>query len=438
MTESLIGFGAVLFLVLMRMPIAFAMGLVGMIGYMVETSFRGSISMVARLVIDASQDYGLSVVPLFVLMGLFVNKGGISRELYQVSNAFLGHFRGGLAMATIVACGGFAAICGSSLATAATMSKVAMPEMRKFGYADSLSTASIAAGGTLGILIPPSVILVIYGLLTETSIGKLFIAGIIPGFLGILFYLVAVRYSVARNPAAGPAGPRSSWGARFTALKGVWAVLLLFFLVIGGLYGALDFWPIYLAFSPTEAAGMGAAGAFLIALLRGNLTVKDTFEVLRETAMTTASLFSVLIGAWVFSNFVNVAGLPEALRGAVTAYDVSPWVVMAMIIAIYIALGCIFESLSMLLLTVPIFFPLVIGLGFDPVWFGIVVVVVTEISLITPPVGLNVFILKSVVGDVTTATVFKGVTPFWVMDILRLALLLAVPGLALFLPGQMH
>lgn len=440
MTESLIGFGAVLVLVLLRMPIAFAMGLVGMVGFMLETSFRGSISMVARLMIDASQDYGLSVVPLFILMGLFVNKGGISRELYQVSNAFLGHFRGGLAMATIVACGGFAAISGSSLATAATMSKVAMPEMRKYGYADSLSTASIAAGGTLGILIPPSVILVIYGLLTETSIGKLFIAGIIPGFLGIVFYLIAVKYSVTRNPEAGPAGPRSTREQRIQALLGVWAVLLLFFLVIGGLYGILNFWPINLAFSPTEAAGMGAAGAFLIALFRGSLSFKDTFEVLRETSITTASLFSVLIGAWIFSNFVNVAGLPEALRGAVTAYDVPPWVVMALIIAIYIVLGCIFESLSMLLLTVPIFFPLVAGeggLGFDPIWFGIIVVVVTEISLITPPVGLNVFVLKGVVGDVSTGTVFKGVTPFWVMDILRLALLLAIPALALYLPSHM-
>ncbi|WGI22276.1 TRAP transporter large permease [Amylibacter sp. IMCC11727] len=440
MTESLIGFGAVLVLVLLRMPIAFAMGLVGMIGFMLETSFRGSISMVARLMIDASQDYGLSVVPLFILMGLFVNKGGISRELYQVSNAFLGHFRGGLAMATIVACGGFAAISGSSLATAATMSKVAMPEMRKFGYADSLSTASIAAGGTLGILIPPSVILVIYGLLTETSIGKLFIAGIIPGFLGIVFYLIAVKYSVTRNPEAGPAGPRATREERIQALLGVWAVLLLFFLVIGGLYGVLNFWPINLAFSPTEAAGMGAAGAFLIALFRGSLSFKETFEVLRETSITTASLFSVLIGAWIFSNFVNVAGLPEALRGAVTAYDVPPWVVMALILAIYIVLGCIFESLSMLLLTVPIFFPLVAGeggLGFDPIWFGIIVVVVTEISLITPPVGLNVFVLKGVVGDVSTGTVFKGVTPFWVMDILRLALLLAIPALALYLPSHM-
>jgi tripartite ATP-independent transporter DctM subunit len=435
MIESLIGFAAVLVLVLLRMPIAFAMGLVGMVGYMIETSYRGAISMVGRLIIDTSQDYGLSVVPLFVLMGLLVNKSGISRELYQVSNAFLGHMRGGLAMATVVACGGFAAICGSSLATAATMSKVAMPEMRKYGYADSLSTASIAAGGTLGILIPPSVILVIYGLLTETSIGKLFIAGIIPGVMGILFYLLAVRITVARNPDAGPAGPRTDWAGRVAALKGVWAVLLLFGLVIGGLYGALDFWPLHLAFSPTEAAGMGAAGAFLIALARGGLSFAALREVLSETATTTASLFSVLIGAWVFSNFVNIAGLPEALQSGVTSLGLSPWMVMVLIVLIYVALGCVFESLSMLLLTVPIFFPLVTGLGFDPVWFGIIVVVVTEISLITPPVGLNVFILKGVVGDVSTATIFRGVTPFWLVDILRLLLLLLIPGLVLFLPS---
>ena len=244
-----------------------------------------------------------------------------------------------------------------------------------------------------------------------------------------------MRITVARNPKAGPAGPRTDWAGRISALKGVWAVLLLFGLVIGGLYGALDFWPIYLAFSPTEAAGMGAAGAFLIALARGSLSFRDLKEVLAETATTTASLFAVLIGAWVFSNFVNIAGLPEALQGGVSSLGLSPWMVMGLIVLIYVALGCVFESLSMLLLTVPIFFPLVTGLGFDPVWFGIIVVVVTEISLITPPVGLNVFILKGVVGDVTTGTIFRGVTPFWVMDIVRLALLLAIPGLVLFLPS---
>jgi len=437
MFESVIGLGAVLILVFLRMPIAIAMGLVGFVGYMEIRGFRGAISMVGRLVIDTAQDYGLSVVPLFILMGLFVNKGGLSRELYQVSYAFLGHFRGGLAMATIVACAGFSAICGSSLATAATMSKVAMPQMRKYNYADSLSTASIAAGGTLGILIPPSVILVIYGLLTETSIGKLFIAGIVPGLLGVLLYLAAVRWTIFRNPDAGPAGERTSLAGQIVALKGVWAVLLLFFLVIGGLYGVLDFWPLNLTFSPTEAAGMGAAGAFLIALSRGTLNFSATVQVLVETAQTTAALFTVLIGAWVFSNFVNLAGLPEALRAAVSAAGLAPMSVMLMILLIYIVLGCVFESLSMLLLTVPIFFPLVTSLGFDPVWFGIIVVVVTEISLITPPVGLNVFVLKGVVGNVSTATIFRGVTPFWIVDILRLALLVLVPWIVLFLPDRM-
>ena len=437
MIEALIGFGAVLGLVLLRVPIAFAMGLVGMIGYMHLNSFRGAISMVGRLIIDTTQNYGLSVVPLFILMGLFVNKGGLSRELYQVSYAFLGHLRGGLAMATICACAGFSAICGSSLATAATMSKVAMPQMRKYGYDDALSTASIAAGGTLGILIPPSVILVIYGLLTETSIGQLFIAGIIPGLLGVVFYLAAVGFTVWRRPGAGPAGERTPWTKRLAAIRGVWAVLLLFFLVIGGLYGALNIWPVNLTFSPTEAAGMGAMGAFLIALARGGLTLGGTWEVLREAAFTSAQLFTVLIGAWVFSNFVNLAGLPEGLRELVTAYSVSPEMVMLLILAVYIVLGCVFESLSMLLLTVPIFFPLVTSLGYDPVWFGIIVVVVTEISLITPPVGLNVFVLRGVVPDVTTGTIFRGVTPFWIADILRLALLVAVPWLVLVLPRSM-
>ncbi len=445
MTAALIGFGLVLFLVLLRMPIVFAMGFVGTFGYLYERGgsfadargFKAAMSMVGRQITDTAQDYGLSVIPLFILMGLFVNKGGLSRELYAVSNAFLGHFRGGLAMATVAACGGFSAICGSSLATAATMSKVAMPEMRRYGYADSLSTASIAAGGTLGILIPPSVILVIYGLLTETSIGKLFMAGIIPGIIGIGFYLGAVRWTVWRNPGAGPAGERTAWPARLRALRGVWAVLLLFFLVIGGLYGVFDIAPLNLTFSPTEAAGMGAMGAFLIALLRGGLTVSDTIDTLRETAFTSAALFAVLIGAQIFSNFINLAGLPDALIAMVTAYDVSPFTVIVMILAIYIVLGCVFESLSMLLLTVPIFFPLVSSLGYDPVWFGIVVVVVTEISLITPPVGLNVFILKGVVGDVSTATVFRGVTPFWIADLLRLALIVAVPWLVLVLPASM-
>ena len=438
MVTSILGLAAVLILSLLRVPIAIAMSVVGVLGYAMETSMSASISMAARLITDASQDYSLTVVPLFVLMGLFVNKGGMADELYEAAYSFLGHLRGGLAMATIVACGGFSAISGSSLATAATMSRVAMPQMRRFGYKDTLSTGSIAAGGTLGILIPPSVILIIYGLLTETSIGKLFLAGIVPGVLGILLYLVAVRFAVWRDPSAGPAGERSTMRQRLQALRGVWAILLLFFIVIGGLYGALNFWPIYITFSPTEAAGVGATGAFLISLFRGQMKLRDMFSALSEAVTTTASLFAVLIGAWIFSNYVNMAGLPTQLQNLVLSWGTSPFLVMAMIILIYVLLGCVFESMSMLLLTVPVFFPVITALGFDPVWFGIVVVVVVEISLITPPVGLNVFVLKRVVSNVSTRTIFKGVTPFWIVDLVRLAILLGIPAVTLFLPNSIH
>ncbi|MGJ8546020.1 MAG: TRAP transporter large permease [Sulfitobacter sp.] len=435
MTLALIGFAAVLVLVLLRIPIAFAMGIVGIFGYAHETSMTAAVSMASRLILDAARDYGLSVIPLFVLMGLFVNQSGMSREIYRAAYAFLGHLRGGLAMATIAACGLFAAISGSSLATAATMSRVAMPEMRRFGYADSLSTASIAAGGTLGILIPPSVILIIYGLLTQSSISALFLAGLVPGIIGIIFYMGAVAYVVTRDPAAGPPGERSTWRARAAALRGVIAVLGLFVFVIGGLYGLFNWAPLNLAFSPTEAAGMGAMGTFLIALFRRRMSWRDMITALTETAVTTVGLFSILIGAWIFSNFVNYVGMPEALVAFITERDMSPSMVLLMILLMYIALGCVFESLSMMVLTVPVFFPVISQLGFDPIWFGIVVVVVTEISLITPPVGLNVFIMKSVVQDVPTATIFKGVTPFWIVDILRLALIVLVPQVVLFMPA---
>jgi tripartite ATP-independent transporter DctM subunit len=333
-------------------------------------------------------------------------------------------------MATVVACGGFSAICGSSLATSATMSKVAMPPMRKYGYADSLATASIAAGGTLGILIPPSVILVIYGLLTESSIRELFAAGFIPGILGILLYLVAVRYVVWRNPEAGPAGEKTEWPERIKALKGVWGVLVLFTVVMGGIYLGI--------FTPTEAAGIGAGGAFLITLFRGRMTLRNLFETLTDTARTSAMLFAVVIGALIFSDFINRAGLPDMLLELVTSMDVAPIVVILAILGIYIVLGMVFESLSMMLLTVPVFYPLVASLGYDLVWFGIVVVVVTEISLITPPVGMNVFVLSAVLRDVKTGTIFKGVTPFWCADIVRLALIVFVAQIALFLPELLY
>lgn len=441
MTIALIGFAILLLLILVvRIPIAFAMGIVGFFGFaymqglswenLHNFNFNSALSMAAKRVIDTSQEYSLSVIPLFVLMGNLITQSGLSQELYRASYTFLGHKKGGLSMATVVACGGFSAICGSSLATSATMAKVAMPPMRAYGYADSLAAASIAAGGTLGILIPPSVILVIYGLLTETSIRELFAAGLLPGLLGILLYLLAVRFVVWRNPEMGPCGEKLDWRAKIAALSSVWGVLMLFSLVMGGIYLGV--------FTPTEAAGIGAGGAFSIALMRQSLTCKSVFAILTDTARTSAMLFAVLIGALIFSNFINRAGLPSDLLDMVNNLAVSPFLVIVFILGVYLVLGMVFESLSMLLLTVPIFFPLVESLGYDLVWFGIVVVVVTEISLITPPVGMNVFVLAAVLKDVKAGTIFKGVTPFWCADVVRLVLITTISSLSLFLPQLLY
>jgi tripartite ATP-independent transporter DctM subunit len=429
MEASLIGFAFLLIFILAKMPIPMAMAVVGFVGFGEAINYHASLAMVAQVASEEGMNYGLSVVPLFILMGNFVTQSGLSHELYKSSYAFLGHRKGGLAMATIVACGGFSAVCGSSLATAATMSKVAMPSMRKFGYADSLATGSIAAGGTLGILIPPSVILVIYGLMTETDIGQLFAAGILPGLLGIFCYLCAVAAATAINPEIGPRGERVPWLDRFKSLKGVWGVLLLFFIVMGGIYAGI--------FTPTEAAGIGATGAFLFTLFRKKLTLGILKKVLVDSASTTAMIFFLLIGSMIFANFVNVVGMPYALSDFVLGWDVSPFVVILILMLVYILLGCILESMSMIVLTVPVFYPMIQALGFDLIWFGIVVVVVTEISLITPPVGLNVFVLKAVLPDVKVSTIFKGVTPFWIADIVRLILIVTFPPISLFLANLM-
>ena len=432
MDASLLGFGILLALIFARVPIGFAMAFVGFFGFAILNDYNwvSALSMASRRIIDTSQEYSLSVIPLFILMGNLVTKSGLSRELYTASHTFLGHLRGGLSMATVVACGAFSAICGSSLATVATMSKIAMPPMRKYGYSDALATASVAAGGTLGILIPPSVILVIYGIMTQQSIRELFAAGLLPGVIGIALYLGAVAWTVWRNPSAGPKGARSTARQRLHALRGVWGTLLLFVIVLGGIYGGI--------FTPTEAAGIGAAGAFIIALLRRTLTWRITFQVLVETAQTASSLFIVIIGALIFSNFITRAGLPNQLLALVTGFELSPLAVIFLLLGVYLILGCVFESLSMLLLTVPLFYPLVDALGFDLVWFGIVVVVVTEISLITPPVGLNVFVLSGVLKDVKTATIFRGVTPFWCADIIRLLLITLLPAISLLLPQWLY
>ena len=306
MTASIIGFVVVLVLCMVRVPIAFSMGIVGFVGFGLEISWSPAFALVAQVFFDTGLDYGLSVVPLFVMMGVFVAHAGLSDDLFNASNAFLGHRRGGLAMASVVACGGFGAICGSSIATVATMARVAMPSMRRFGYDDRLAAGSIAAGGTLGILIPPSIVLIIYGLLTETSIGKLFAAGFLPGVVAIFCYTMAVQWVTARNPKLGPPAKRTDWRGRLVALRDVWGVLLLFLVVIGGIYAGV--------FTPTEAAGIGAAASFLFALFRGRLTVNKTIELLIDSAYITAVLFVVLIGALIFANFINTAGLPSKLQ----------------------------------------------------------------------------------------------------------------------------
>jgi C4-dicarboxylate transporter, DctM subunit len=425
MSEGLLGFAAMFLLMALRVPIAVAMGLVGLVGLGLMRSWPAAMSAAAGEFVDVGS-YTLSVVPLFVLMGNFVTRAGMSRDLYQAAYALIGHKRGGLAMSTIAACAGFGAICGSSIATTATMARVAMPEMARYKYAPSFAAGSVCAGATLGILIPPSVILVIYGIMTEQSIGALFAAGVLPGLVATGFYLAASWWITRRHPDWGPPGDKASWPERRTALARIWGVALLFALVMGGMYGGF--------FTPTEAAGVGAMGGFLFALARRALTLKVLNEVLVESARTSAMLFTIVIGASLFASFLNFTELPNALRDFVTGLGAHPLVVIVAICLIYVVLGTAMESLSMMLLTVPIFFPLVTALGFDPIWFGIIVVCVIEISLITPPVGMNIFVLSSVVPGIPTMAIWRGVMPYVAADMLRMATLIAFPAISLWLP----
>lgn len=427
MTEALFGFGAMLVLIMLQVPVAFAMALVGLVGTALIRNWSSAYAMAGSMIYESGFQYTLSVLPLFILMGNFITQSRLSKELYSAAHAFLGHRRGGLSLSTILACGGFSAVCGSSLATAATMSKVAYPEMRRFGYDPGLATGSIAAGGTLGILLPPSIVMVVYCILTEQSIGKMFAAGIIPGILAVGLYLLASAWVTWRNPEAGPAaGNRQNWAARWQALKQVRGLLILFGIVMGGIYGGV--------FTSTEAAGIGAFGAMIFSLIRGTLNWRSLSEVLVESTQTTGMLFMVIIGALLFANFINFTTLPDDLKGLITQFDISPFMVIILISILYIVLGAILESMSMILLTVPVFYPLVQHLGFDLIWFGIIVVVVTEISFITPPFGMNVIVLRSLIPEVSLATMYKGVMPFFLADVVRLAILLAFPVLSLFLP----
>jgi tripartite ATP-independent transporter DctM subunit len=430
MEVTIVAFVALFTLLFLGLPIAFGMGLVGFVGYAVLVGPGPASLRLGQIAFETGLSYTLSVLPLFILMGNFINRAGLSKELCAAANAFVGHWRGGLAMATIVACGGFSAVSGSSLATAATMAKIAIPSMRQYGYDDRLATGSVAAGGTLGILIPPSTILVIYGIITESDIGKLFAAGILPGILGVFLYMTAIAAVTRVNPARGRPGRRVAAAERLRALEGVWGVVVLFALVMGGIYFGV--------FTPTEAAGVGASGAFLFALARRKLSLAILRDVLIESARTTTMLLSILIGALAFTDFINVSGTPRLVVEFIEGLKVPPLAVIFGIMAMYVVLGCLLDGLAMMLLTVPILFPIVAKMGFDLIWFGIVVVVVLEIGLLTPPIGLNVFVLRSILPEVSTATMFKGIVPFLMVDLVRLAVLVMVPGFVLFLPSLMR
>jgi C4-dicarboxylate transporter DctM subunit len=426
---AVIGFVSLFVLMLLRVPIGMALGLVGVTGFGYLTSMSPALKIVGHTTMRTVTDFNYAVVPLFLLMGAFATTSGMSRELFRAANAFIGHLRGGLGIATILACGGFAAICGSSVATAATFSRVAYPEMRRHNYPESFSAGVIAAGGTLGIMIPPSTVLAIYGIITEQDIGKLFIAGVIPGILAVIMYAGTVSVIGWWKPGFLPSGPRSSWSERVDSIKGVWATLLLFGFVIGGLYGGM--------FTATEAAGAGAGGAFIIGVVRGRLNGKQILQCLLETTRTTAAVFTILIGALLFGYFLTITQTPQKVTEFLTGLGIGNYGVLTLILIMYLLLGCLMDALAIVILTVPIIFPLIKEMGFDPIWFGIIIVMTVELGLIHPPVGMNIFVIKSVLEDIKISTIFIGVIPFIITDLIRLVILVIFPALATWLPSHM-
>jgi len=426
---AVIGFLVLFGLMLLRVPVGMAMGLVGVSGYAYIAGPGPALKLIGQSSMRTVTDYTFGVIPMFMLMGAFVSVSGVSRELFRAANAFIGHMRGGLGVATVLACGGFAAICGSSVATAATFSSVAYPEMRRFGYPQSFSTGVIAAGGTLGAMLPPSTVLAVYAILTQQDIGKLFMAGIVPGLLAMLMYVITIMIIVRLRPDWLPRGEQKSWAERFHGLKDVWAPLVLFMFVIGGLYGGF--------FTPTEAGGVGASGAFLLGVLRGKLDRAGIREALLSATRTSAAVFTVLIGALLFGYFLTITQVPQKLTEMLTGLGVGRYGVLAMIMVMYLVLGCLMDAMAMIILTVPIIYPVIIQLGFDPIWFGVIIVMTVELGLIHPPVGMNVFVIKSVVKDVSFTTIFNGVIPFVVTDLLRLVILISFPIIALWLPSKM-
>jgi tripartite ATP-independent transporter DctM subunit len=430
-TLGIIAFPILFLMMALRIPIGLSMLIVGCSGTILIAGWLPILSQVKTSAWHLFSNYSLSVIPLFLLMGNFAGKAGMSEALFKFTGACLGHRKGGVAMAAIGACAGFGAICGSSLATAATMGKVALPELRRLGYSGALSTGTLAAGGTLGILIPPSVILIIYSILTEQNIAKMFLAAFIPGILAALGYILAIALYVRFVKDSGPTNARIGWKERFSLFRNIWQIILIFIVMIGGIYLG---W-----FTPTEGGAIGAGGAGIIAMLSKNFKLNDLIDVIESTAVTSAMIFLVLLGAEFFNSFIALTQLPNQLGEIALKNNLSPFLIVACILILYLFLGCLMDSLAMILLTIPVFFPLIMNLDFGmtaeetAIWFGILTLIVVEVGLITPPVGLNVFIINKMAGDVSISETFKGVLPFLVSDIIRVVILFLFPGITLFL-----
>lgn len=424
---ALLGFVVLFALMLIRVPIGVAMGVVGVGGFGMVTGWAPALNLLGTSPLRTITDFNLTLIPFFILMGVLATRSGMSRELFRAANSVFGQMKGGLGMATVGACAGFSAICGSSVATAATMTNIAYPEMKRAGYGDDISTGVIAAGGTLGILIPPSVVLAIYGYITSNDIGILFVAGIIPGTLAVLMYLATVRLWYGRNL---PAGEPFRWSEVIAAMRGVWAVTLLFIAVILAIYFGIT--------TATEAAAVGAVLTAIIGFARRRLTLKSLLECLVEALRTSVSVYTILIGAILFGYFLAVTQVPQKFTQILIDFGLGPYGTLGLIIAMFIVLGCFLDAMAMIILMVPIVYPVIIALGFDPIWFGIIIVMTVELGLITPPVGMNVFVIKSIARKVSLVTIFRGVMPFVVTDILRLIILIAFPAIVLFLPHTMR
>ncbi|WP_374305252.1 TRAP transporter large permease [Ferrovibrio sp.] len=424
------GFVVLFILMVLRVPVGVAMGIVGVGGFGLLAATKPALNLLAQSPIRVATDYDLAVIPMFILMGAFATAAGMSRELFRAGEAWLGHRRGGLAMATVAACAGFAAINGSSVATAATMTTVTLPEMRRFGYHPGISTGVIAAGGTLGIMIPPSVIFALYGILTEQDIGKLFVSGILPGLLAIALYMIVIQTVGWLRPDLLPRGPKASWQERLASLRDIWATVLLFTGIVGGLYGGV--------FTATEAAGCGAVGALLIGILRGRLGWSEIKSSLIEAVRTSASIFTIVVGAFLFGYFLVITQTPQRVSDFLTGLPVGPYGVLVLILIMYLVLGALMDELAIILVTVPIIYPVMMQLGFDPIWFGVIIVMVTTLGMVMPPVGINVFVINSIARDVSLWQIYKGVMPFILVDLIRLALLVLFPAIALYLPSHMN